>query len=110
MVISMVRVTSSQIRPISRATQQVSPNTPPWVPRNRSRTGIWLPETARGVAEEMASQATSGVGYAYWVIKAGKETARVIRPTMAGLAKLQPMPPKSSLVTMMATMAPITGK
>ena len=43
------------------------------------------------------------------VIRLVKDTASTMRPTMAGLAKLRPMPPNSSLTMTMDTKAPTTG-
>ena len=67
-----------------------------------SRPGSFPPAamTARGVAVETASGKTQAV----MVLE--KERNSTIRPTMAGLAKFRPRPPKSCLTTRMATMLP----
>ena len=42
-------------------------------------------------------------------ICSGKDSRRTIRAAMAGFAKLLPIPPNISLITMIATSAPRTG-
>ena len=64
---------------------------------------------ARGVAEVSASTPERVFGKGKAVIRLVKDTASTMRPTMAGLAKLRPMPPNSSLTMTMDTKAPTTG-
>ena len=110
----MVRVTSSQARPIRMARAQVSPMTPPCTPMNRSISGYLPtpPSTCRGVALEAPStpmicrvRAALG-GFTKAVMRLAKPVNSTMRATRAGLAKFMPMPPNSCFISTMAMKAP----
>lgn len=94
------------------ASAQVSPREPPRLPISMFHSdGSWSVCPAAislsGVAVATASIAACGA--IQWVIWLPNDTSRKMRAVAAGLAKLQPMPPKRHLTTTIAMNDPNTA-